>query len=296
MTAGLEANPGGTVLDRALSYLTSGPTDSGRLARYVLGIPRASPFVADRLAVALLGADPRVNQLGDGRWILVSRPEQTPALKDCTFAVVDVETTGLRPAHGDRITEIAVAVVRGDGVELVLDTLVNPERVISTLVSRVTRITNQMVREQPAFREIADRVVAALAGRIFVAHNVGFDWRFVGAEVRRSRHLSIDGPRLCTAKLARRLIPGLKSRSLDSAAAYYGIPIENRHRAGSDAFATGRVLTHLLAAADERGIHTLHELTRYQAPPRRKRNHFPPPWRRSSESWRDPRSEALDTP
>ena len=141
----------------------------------------------------------------------------SPRLDDCGFAVVDVETTG-GVLRSDRITEIAVIAVQQGRIETAFQSLVNPARPIPRAVSAVTRITDDMVRGQPLFSEIADPLFAALAGRVFVAHNAGFDWRFVSLELKRARGMVLDGPRICTVKLARRLVPGLKSRSLDSLA------------------------------------------------------------------------------
>lgn len=282
-TGGIRAQPSGTLVDRALEYLGSGPADSTALAHDVLGVPAAGPFIAERLAAALLGSDPRVRRLVDSRWELVREVDQGdgPRLVDCTFAVVDVETTGSSPRTGDRIIEIAVAVLSGGSVELALDTLVNPQRPIPRAVTGVTRIGFADVCDKPVFADIADEVMAALAGRIFVAHNLQFDWSFVAAETRRALHMTLDGPRLCTVRLARRLIPGLRSRNLDSVARYFGIEIEQRHRAGGDAAATARVLARLLELAGERGIVTLPEFEaltrRAKRRKRKKRRAFPTP-------------------
>ena len=102
---------------RALRFLDRGPGDSTTLAREVLGIQQASTAIADRVMVALLGSDPRVRRLGDGRWALVLEPGGSPKLSMCTFAVVDVETTGAQWGHGGRVTEIAV-VALADGRRL----------------------------------------------------------------------------------------------------------------------------------------------------------------------------------
>ena len=83
-------------------------------------------------------------------------------------------------------------------------------------VCAITNITNDMVRHAPRFAELAERVLAALAGRVFVAHNARFDWDFVSAELRRARDLALDGPRLCTVRLARRLVKGVRSCGLDN--------------------------------------------------------------------------------
>ncbi|MFQ5551755.1 MAG: PolC-type DNA polymerase III, partial [Gemmatimonadales bacterium] len=196
----------GTLIDRAIRYLEIGPAESGVLATEVVGLCKTSDLVADRVVVALLGSDPRVSRLRDGRWALVAQAGGSPKIEDCTFAVVDVETTGgASRGRPDRVTEIAVVVVRGDSYELVLDTLVNPQRPIGRKASELTRITNADVRHQPVFGEIADKVTGELVGRVFVAHNVGFDWRLVSSELRRTTDRVLDGPRLCTAKLARRV-------------------------------------------------------------------------------------------
>ena len=135
--------------------------------------------------------------------------------------------------------------------------------------SRITQITGAMVQSAPTFDEVVDDVLAALAGRVFVAHNVGFDWRFVSAEVRRARDLQLDGPKLCTVKLTRRFLPSLKNRGLDSVARYFGVEIEHRHRAGGDARATALILKRLLDTAAEQGATTLEDVS--GVPPRRGR-------------------------
>jgi DNA polymerase-3 subunit epsilon len=260
------AHASGTLLDRALRLLAAGPADGPAIAREVMGMPRAPTLVADRLAVALLGADPRVRRDHLGQWVLAPRSAAATTLLDTGFAVVDVETTGSQPAHGDRITEIAVVLAGPGGrIEPLLETLVNPERPIPSAVTRVTQITSAMVQDQPLFGAVVDDLLSALGGRVFVAHNVQFDWRFLEAEVRRARNLRLDGPRLCTVKLARRLIPGLKHRGLDSVSRYFGVEIEGRHRAGGDARATARILVRLLELAQEQGARTLDDLTRVDA-------------------------------
>jgi DNA polymerase-3 subunit epsilon len=257
---GVRATPQGTLVDRALRYLGDQSADSLTLARDVLGIARATRAIADRVAVALLGADPRVQRLRDGRWALAAKAERSAVLSSCTFAVVDVETTGSRAGRGDRVTEIAVVTLSDGEIDVTLDALVNPERPIPSIVSRLTRITDDMVRSQPTFADVADDVLEALAGRVFAAHNARFDWAFLSRELRRTKDLALEGPRICTVHLARRLIPGLRSRGLDSVAAYFGVEIENRHRAGGDAVATARILQRLLELAGEKGVTTLGEL------------------------------------
>lgn len=283
---GTAALPESTLLSRVLETLRAEARSATSLCHQVLGLPGAPDLVCERIAVALLGADPRVRQLADGRWGLVAEAQGSPLLDDCAFAVVDVETTGMRAAGSDRITEIAVVVVHGDRREVIFESLVNPGRPIPPLISAITRITNDMVRGAPSFAELADRLLAALAGRIFVAHNARFDWNFVSAELRRARDLTLDGHRLCTVRLARRLVAGVRSCGLDNLSLHFGIENEARHRAAGDALVTAELLARLLRLARGEGARTLQDLSaieaRRAARARRKRLAMPTPPRADS--------------
>jgi DNA polymerase-3 subunit epsilon len=112
-----------------------------------------------------------------------------------------------------------------------------------------------MVKNAPRFRDICDDVVRAMDGAIFVAHNAQFDWRFVTTEIERATGRQLEGRRLCTVRLARKLLPQLRSRRLDYLAMHYGVTITARHRAGGDAVATAEVLVRLLRDARSRECH-----------------------------------------
>ncbi len=258
----MTAVPASSLASRALAYLEAGPVSSLALARDVLGLARAPRAIAERVATTLVGDDPRVTRLPDGRWILADAAAATPPLEACRFAVVDVETTGNRPRHGDRIIEIAVVLLERGTVTLACEHLVDPGRPIPPLVTRITGLDQAAVRGAPTFAAVANRVVGSLAGAVFVAHSVRYDWTFLARELERTRSWLLQGPRLCTVRLARRLLPRLPSRSLDAVAGFFGIPIERRHRAGGDALATARVLERLVGIARERGATTLADLGR----------------------------------
>ena len=270
--SGVVAHPASSLAERVLVRLKAAPATSLELCREVLGLSGAPKVLAERVAVALLGADPRVRQLPDGRWALASVAQGSPMLEECAFAIVDVETTGMRAAGEDRVTEVAVVLMHGGRREVVLDTLVNPGRPIPPAISGITGITDAMVRGAPAFEDIADELLGVLAGRVFVAHNARFDWSFLDASLQRTRGLGLGGPNLCTVRLARRLLPGVGSCGLDNLTHVLALENSARHRAAGDADVTARLLERLLALARGEGARTLDDLERIQ---RRKKGAAP---------------------
>jgi DNA polymerase-3 subunit epsilon len=251
-----------TLSERALLYLRDGPRPPLDIAREVLGLPRANRAVAERLALALLGADPRFAFDPDGSWVV--RPETSfggVAVEALPYAVVDVETTGMRARGDDRITEVAIVHVDGGTRRVAFDSLVDPGRPIPPFITRLTGIDDALVAGAPRFAEVADRVLAALQGRVFVAHNARFDLSFLRAELERACDVVFRPPLLCTVRLSRALVPELQRRNLDSVIHWFGITTERRHRAAGDAVATAEVLLRLLGRAAERGVGTWQELS-----------------------------------
>ncbi len=274
------------LVERAAVYLEAGPATSGQLVASVCQLSALPAAIAEHMAVTLLGVHPRFVRTADGGWRLgepaspawrAHHPEDEPLLSSLSFAVVDVETTGGRPDTGDRITEIAVVLVREGRVESTFETLVNPERSIPPFITRLTKISWEMVRDRSPFRDVCERVVRALDGHVFVAHNASFDWRFVSSEISRASGRVLHGRRLCTVRLARRLLPHLRSRSLNWVAGHYGVEIPDgmRHRAGGDALATAHCLLRLLDDARSHGCERWSELERFlstgSAVPKKKR-------------------------
>jgi DNA polymerase III subunit epsilon len=180
-------------------------------------------------------------------------------LNTVRWAVVDCETTGSR-VNGDRIMEIAVIHVDLGVATTAAEFLVNPQQPVSPWVSRLTGLRWDMLHEAPTFSDVADRIREALDDRVFVAHNVRFDWRFVSSELQRATGRGLRGRRLCTVKFARKLLAHLRQRNLDTLAWHYEVPIVGRHRAGGDARATAQVLLRLLADARRQDVDTWEQL------------------------------------
>ncbi|NUY79284.1 GIY-YIG nuclease family protein [Flavobacterium sp. MAH-1] len=165
-------------------------------------------------------------------------------MKKHQYAIVDIETTGGN-ASGSRITEIAIVI--HDGVQVIekWETLVNPQKEIPLPIFALTGINNEMVKDAPIFGDIAQTVYDLLSDRIFVAHNVNFDYSFVRHQLEQEG-FRWTARKLCTVRAARKVRPGLGSYSLGNLCRVLDISIENRHRAGGDADATVVLFSRLL--------------------------------------------------
>jgi DNA polymerase-3 subunit epsilon len=163
------------------------------------------------------------------------------------FAIIDIETCGGKfEFQRGRITEICILV--HDGLQVVdkFTTLINPECNISPYFTKLTNITNEMVADAPKFHEVAKKIIEMTENRIFVAHNVGFDYGFIKAEFA-SLGYKYRRDTLCTVRLSRKLIPGKMSYSLGHLCAALGIEIHGRHRAEGDAVATAELFDRLIS-------------------------------------------------
>ena len=170
-------------------------------------------------------------------------------MKKQEYAIVDIETTGGN-ASGSRITEIAIIIHDGTKTVDRWETLVNPQKEIPLAIFALTGITNEMVRDAPVFDDIADKVLEMLTDRIFVAHNVNFDYSFVRHQLEQAG-FKWTAKKLCTVRATRKIRPGLGSYSLGKLCTSLGIDIKDRHRAGGDADATALLFSRLLEWDDE---------------------------------------------
>ena len=160
------------------------------------------------------------------------------------YAVVDIETTGGH-ASANGITEVAINIHDGNEIVESYTTLINPKQPIPVYITALTGIDDNMLLDAPTFDDVALQIYQLLNDKIFVAHNVNFDYSFL------KHHLAAAGydlqcKKLCTVRLSRKLIPGKSSYSLGKLCTALQIPIQNRHRAAGDADATSILFNLLL--------------------------------------------------
>jgi len=188
-------------------------------------------------------------------------------LSKTTFAVLDVETTGLSPAYGHRVCEVACLRVC-DGAELDrLDSLIDPQRPISPGAFYVNRITSEMLYGQPTFDAVAGRLLKVMEGAVLLAHNAPFDLGFLAAELEIARRPPLGCPVVDTLSLVRRAYR-FASNSLPAVAVALGVESSPTHRAMADVWVTFRVLEQLRHDLECRsGITTLGQLIEFQGGP-----------------------------
>jgi len=207
--------------------------------------------------------------LSDKRFTLVrnkvmlsEKGENFKKLINTTFVAFDLETTGTNSIK-DKITEIGALKIHGGAIIDIFETLINPGRYIPFDITNLTGITNEMVNNSPDMEQAAPSFLDFIGESILIAHNAPFDMRFINAEMKKIGRDTLSNEVLCTYKLSRRFVPGLKRYSLKSMTIEFGLVNEKPHRAGSDAAACAQIFLNLLYSMPERNIFELDDLLKY---------------------------------
>jgi len=167
---------------------------------------------------------------------------------EARYAVVDIETSGLKP-HRHRVLQVAVVSVEGGRIVDEWVTLMRLPWYRRVGPRRVHGLSRRELRRAPEAPAVLAELARRLEGTTFVAHNVRFDWPFLARAARRARVPLPECPQLDTLWLSRQLDPERKQlHGLAAVAERYGITNERPHDALHDARTTALVLPHLLAA------------------------------------------------
>lgn len=178
------------------------------------------------------------------------------------YIICDIETTGLSKSR-DRITEIAAIKISGGRIVSEFQTLVNPRVPIPRFITHLTGIDDAMVQEAPTIDSAISEFIDFAEGNVFVGHNAAFDFGFLSHNA--SLHdLKFSNRRICTRKLANRIVPHLRSKRLCALCDYYRIVNEQEHRAMADARATLCVFNNFLARLRKFGINETKEVIAFE--------------------------------
>jgi DNA polymerase-3 subunit alpha (Gram-positive type) len=182
------------------------------------------------------------------------------------YVVLDLETTGLS-RHQHKITEIAAVKVYNGEIIDEFQTLVNPGCMIPPFITKLTGITNEMVRYQPSINKILPHFMEFLEDCPIVAHNASFDYGFIDHNSQKHLGMPLTNEKLCTKKLATRLVPELPSKRLAALCDYFEIINEQAHRAMADVKATHKVLIQFFEMLDDMGYKTKKDVLKFENTP-----------------------------
>jgi DNA polymerase III epsilon subunit family exonuclease len=254
-------------LDEAFEFInrSSRPTSSYLIGTRVLELRLRDKRQMRRAVRRLLSLDSRFQEVHAGLWETLNHDYGRQAMDRAEFRVLDLEVTGSDPRR-HAIIDLAVFGVRGSKVRPLLSSLVDPRLPIPASIQHLTGISDDMVRGAPVFVEVLPRLLELLRQGVFVAHNAAFDYHFLKASIERISGERFTVPHICTVKLSQRLLePKGGSRKLHHLARQFGIPLENRHRAYDDAYATARILVELKRRLQERRVTTVGQMKLFES-------------------------------
>lgn len=182
----------------------------------------------------------------------------------CT--IVDIETTGLSK-NRHKITEIAAVNLVNGKIKKEFQTLVNPECHIPSFITKLTGIDDRMVQDAPTIADALPDFKKFMGGNLMVAHNATFDHGFLSHNSLTHLQEELMNDKLCTKKLANRLLPELPSKKLSTLCEHFDITNVQAHRALADVHATHGVFTNMLQQLDEAGIKEQEEIKKFESMP-----------------------------
>ncbi len=184
-------------------------------------------------------------------------------VKKGDYVIVDIETTGLSKRR-HKITEIAAVKIKNKEIIEEFSTLVNPRCRIPAFITRLTGINNKMIKNAPFIEKVLPKFLKFLGSSVFVAHCATFDYNFLNHNCELHLNKSIGNPKLCTRKLANRLLHDLPSKRLSNLCEYFDIINEQAHRARPDAIATTHILNNFLDMLKKKRITSYNKILRFQ--------------------------------
>ncbi|MHA6258745.1 PolC-type DNA polymerase III [Sporosarcina sp. CAU 1771] len=201
-----------------------------------------------------------INLVDDG--VPIAYDEQHRKLEEDTYVVFDVETTGLSAVY-NTIIELAGVKIRNGEVIDTFERFSNPGYPISALITKLTGITDDMVKDAPPVSEVIHDFCDWIGDSILVAHNASFDMGFLYEARKQSDLPNVSYPAIDTLELARFLHPEMGNHRLNTLAKKYNIELTQHHRAIYDAEATGHLFLRLLKEAEEKGIFYLDDFNKH---------------------------------
>ena len=160
-------------------------------------------------------------------------PPVNSFVSNVTFVVFDTETTGFSPTT-DRIVELGAVKFRNGEVVEEKSWLINPGRKIPYWATKVHGITDEEVKNEPAFADIYPQFLEFISGSVLIAHNAKFDISFVKAEATRAGRELPANKVIDSLALFRKWYPKSSSHSVAAVAKHAAVRTDTLHRAAAD--------------------------------------------------------------
>src|SRR5690625_4733264 len=224
----------------------------------VQGFPEAYAAAKKNNIKVIYGVE--ANVVDDGIPIVYNSVQAE--LKDLTYVVFDVETTGLSSVY-DTIIEIAGVKIRNGEIIDQFESFANPHRKLPDKIIDITGITDDMLVNAPEVDDVLKKFHAWVDDSILVAHNATFDIGFLNQGYEKIDLPRISSPVIDTLELARFLFPQLGNHRLNTLCKHLNVELEQHHRAIYDAKATGYLFWKMVELLKEKGITNLDELNEH---------------------------------
>lgn len=252
--------------EKLYDFLSERP--SGATARELLDLvlqqAGSSEAVGEKVLQALLEDDPRFEwRVHSQSWAVVGSPATSGSIWDTEFVVFDLETTD-QTRGVSSIVEFGAVRIRAGKVVDTFEQLVNPNVKLSPFVAKLTGIDDALLATQPQLSEAWPRVAEFIGTSPLVAHNAAYDLSCLNTASVACTGRRLDNDHICTFKVARRLLPDMARRGLDSLAGHFGVPTSDRHRALADAKLTAEIFFHLMEQLRAEGVESFEQLLEYQ--------------------------------
>ena len=195
----------------------------------------------------------------DGEPLIFNAPDQK--IKESTFVVFDLETTGLSPKNNE-IIEIGAVKIKNNEIVDDYQSFVKPDQNIPSKITDLTGINNDMVADADKISKVLNDFIDFIGDSILVAHNADFDYSFLQSAFQKSKNNEAEYPILDTLALSRALLDGIKNHKLNTLAKYFNVNLENHHRADDDAEATAEILLNFLEMLKKKDYDKLEDINK----------------------------------
>ncbi|WP_334328683.1 helicase C-terminal domain-containing protein [Companilactobacillus sp. HBUAS59699] len=174
-----------------------------------------------------------------------------------SYAVVDLETTNANWHDNGRIIQFGCALIEDGEIVKIYNQKINPQVPIPSRITALTGLSDEDVRDSPTFEEMAPKIFKLLKNKIFIAHNVNFDFTFLNREFNRIGMNELNVKAIDTVELSQILFPTVSSYKLQDLTGYLSIEHDNPHSADSDALVTAKLFLIIIKRLQELPIQTL---------------------------------------